>query len=126
MLFEEWTQGTGLEDHDEYQLAERLYATVMPDDFSKQDLYKLRASMSKAHFIHLCNVALKTLDWIDRLQDELVGLQNYKSLMDEVTDTLKNECNIDTIDVFTKYKAEKARQAEADRVRQLYAGLENH
>lgn len=126
MLFEEWQEGTGLDDYEEYQLAERFY-TAMSDSFEKKDLYILRCNMKKEHFKELCDKVLVGNDIIEEMNLRLNKLEQYKSAMDEINATLKKECNIDTYEVYIRFKAEKAKQEEEDRLRNSLKQLcENH
>ena len=115
MLFEEWEKGTGLGDYDEYKMAEGLYNT-MPENFTKDELYKLRKAVTKEHFeilATLVNSNNETVQYYRRRQERLTAKENF---VDEMIRVLKEECNMDVLAVYATYMAEKAQKDEKERI----------
>ena len=124
MLFEEWEKGTGLDDYDEYRIAEDLYNT-MPENFTKDELYKLREAVTKEHFeilATLVNSNNETIQHYRRRQERLTAKENF---VDEMIRVLKEECNIDVLAVYATFMAEKAQKDEKERILGLWEDLEN-
>lgn len=124
MLFEEWEKGTDLHDYDEYRIAEELYNT-MPENFTKDELYKLREAVTKEHFeilATLVNSDNETIQYYRRRQERLTAKENF---VDEMIRVLKEECKMDVLAVYASYMADKAQKDEKGRILGLWEDLEN-
>lgn len=115
MLFEEWEKGTDLHDYDEYKLAESLY-NVMPNNFDKKKLYKLRLAMTKEHFAFLCSIASNGSKREEILRERNEKLSAASMFLNEVINTLKTECKMNVIEIYTAHMVEKAKKAERERI----------
>lgn len=122
MLFEEWEKGTDLHDYDEYKLAEDFYMT-MPENFTKEELYNTRLSMTKEHFEILASLANsnnETIQFYRRKQERLTAKEDF---CDEMIRVLKEECKIDVLAVYSSFMAEKAQKNEKERILGLWEEL---
>ena len=115
MLYEEYEKGTGVHSSEEYDLANELYS-AMPDSFSKQKMYDLRNSMDADDFKALCELALKNQDKLESEQKRNDKLEKYMLFTKTMLDTLKTECNINCLEVYTAHMADKAARAEKERI----------
>ena len=124
MLFDEWEEGTGLHDYDEYKQAEAMYS-VMPNSFDKKAMYKLRKAMTKEHFAWLCDIVELNSVVAKERQNRLDKLSAIAVFMNDVLNTLKDECKMDVIAVYSAHMAEKAQKAERERILGKWEELKN-
>jgi len=115
MLFEEYEKGTGVHSSEEYDLANKLYS-AMPEGFSKQKMFDLRNSMDADDFKALCELATKNQDRLDEERNRNEYLTKYAGFIKTMIATLKMECNINCLEVYTAHMADKAARAEKERI----------
>lgn len=122
MLFEEWEEGTGLHDFDEYKTAEELYG-AMPNSFQKKDLYALRLAMSKEHFLVLCSIVTINNGALTRLTDDLTKMsKKYKFVM-RMIETLKEECAVDVFYTYSQHEASKAQERKLEELNKQWEAM---
>ena len=107
MLFEEWEEGTDLHVYDEYKLAESLY-NVMPNNFDKKKLYKLRLAMTKDHFSFLCSLANFNATKEKLVLDRNEELSEKCRFTDRMIHVLKSECDTDVLNLYINHEMAKA------------------
>ena len=125
MLFEEWEKGTDLHDYDEYRIAEELYNT-MPENFGKEELYKLRKAVTKEHFeilASLVNCNNETIQYYRRRQERLNAKESFT---DEMIRVLKEDCKMDVLAVYSSFMAEKAQKDEKERILGIWEDLRDN
>ena len=122
MLFEEWTKGTGCANEEEYKLAEKLYS-AMPENFQKKDLYDMRMAMNEDHFIALCKLVEGNYDSLQKVQRQYEKLEARMWTINDMLQTLKDECKMDVIQVYAAHMAEKAQKAERERILGILQGV---
>lgn len=122
MLYEEYKNGTGNESSEEYDLANELY-TAMPDTFTKDKMYDLRNAMDKDDFKALCLLATKNQDKLEECNKTINRLEDYQMFTNVMIRTLKTECNLDVVNTYISYMADKASKAEKERLTSKWNGI---
>lgn len=124
MLFEEWEEGTDLHDYDEYKLAESLY-NVMPNNFDKKKLYKLRLAMTKDHFSFLCSLANFNATKEKLLLDMNEELSEKCRFTDRMIQVLKSELDTDVLNLYINHEMAKASFEKAKELHEKWEELNN-
>jgi hypothetical protein len=122
MLFEEWEEGTDLHDYDEYKLAEQLY-NVMPNNFDKNKLYKLRLAMTKDHFSFLCSLASMNSARETYLRERNDKLAEKDRFVTDMIDTLNKEMSVDLIHKYILLKGNDALNAKVNELEKKWEEL---
>ena len=113
MQFDEWEKGTGLNNREEFELAEKFYL-AMPEGFSKQKLYDMRNSMDEQDFLYLCELVVDCDQMVKNAKDSYKRFMDKANFLDAMVDSLKTNGKIDCIATYAALESEKAKKREQE------------